>query len=138
MSAHASFIRKFFATTIVRYGFVGGTGALIDMGLLFLFTDVFGIYYLSSAVAANTVSFIFRFVAHKYFSFKDHAPEDLHFQFVKYTLLYFGGMAATTGILYLLVEKAHLWYMAAQVLAILIVACASFFVYRYFVFKKQQ
>jgi putative flippase GtrA len=124
-------------STFVRYVFSGGTAAAIDVILLYVLVTYCNVYYLAAATFAMTVSFIARFLLQKFVTFKDDNKEDEKRQFAAYSILYFLSLAATNGLLYLFVEKLHLWIVAAQVASILIVACGCYFVYQFFIFKKK-
>ena len=127
-----------FSNLIIRYVIAGGTASLLDILLLYVLTDIFGLYYLASATFSVTVSFFFRFFAQKYFAFQNSSTETLHFQLLYYSLLYLGSMLATIGLLYMFVEKFGLWYIAAQVITILLIASVSFFVYKIIIFKHRS
>ena len=52
---------KLFAQ-IIKFGFVGGTAFIIDAGILFLLTEVFGVHYLISGAISFTVSVIYNYI----------------------------------------------------------------------------
>lgn len=120
----------------IRYVFSGGTAAAIDVILLYVLTQYFGVYYLSAAIFAMTVSFIARFLLQKFVTFQDKDESQSTRQFIAYSILYGASLLATTGLLYVFVEYFHLWYVPAQILTIGLIACVSYFIYRLFVFKK--
>ncbi|HEU0080912.1 MAG TPA: GtrA family protein [Candidatus Paceibacterota bacterium] len=131
-----SLITFFNSSTFVRYVFSGGTAAAIDVALLYLLATVFGVYYLAAATFAMTVSFIARFLLQKYVTFRDQDKEDEKRQFGYYSVLYLLSLSATNALLYLFVEKLHLWLLASQVVSILLVACACYFIYKLFIFPR--
>ncbi|HRH22420.1 MAG TPA: GtrA family protein [Candidatus Paceibacterota bacterium] len=123
-------------TLVVRYIFSGGFSSFLDIGLLFVLTEYFHVYYLASAVIALTTSFIVRFLLQKKFTFRDTNTATVHKQLFFYSVLYAVSMVATTGFLYFFVEILHVWYVFAQVLTIGIMAGVSFFAYRYIIFPE--
>lgn len=120
--------------TLLRYAFSGASAAAIDVGLLYACTHYLGIYYLVSAVIAASVSFVMRFLLQKFFAFRNRSLRAAPKQFLFYSLLYLCTVSATVALLYVLVEWVHLWYVAAQIIVILMLAAASFFVYKYIIF----
>lgn len=48
---------------IAKFGVVGIIAALIDYILLFILTDVFKIYYMTSSIISFSVSLIFNYIA---------------------------------------------------------------------------
>ena len=127
------FFRK---SLFVRYVFSGGSAAAIDIFLLYILAEFFGVYYLSAAVFAMTISFIVRFLLQKYVTFEDRDGKSSKRQFAYYSILYAASLSATTALLYFFVEILNIWYMPAQILSILLVAAGCFFIYRLFIFKK--
>lgn len=120
----------------VRYVFSGGTAAAIDVLLLFVLVHFWGVYYLSAAVFAMTVSFIARFLLQKYVTFEDRDESQSKRQFFYYSILYAASLTATTALLYLFVDVLGVWYVLGQILSILFVAAGCFFIYRLFIFKR--
>jgi len=120
----------------IRYIFSGGTAAAIDVLLLFILVAYWDIYYLAAATFAMTISFIARFLLQKYVTFEDKDEAHSKKQFWHYSILYVASLLATNALLYFFVETLHFWYVPAQILAILLLACLSFFVYKFLIFKK--
>jgi dolichol-phosphate mannosyltransferase len=133
-----SFVHSLLRSTVVRYAIAGGTASVIDIVLLYTFTDIVGMYYLFSALVGTTISFFARFFLQKLFAFRDRSVHLLPRQIVTYGLLYVWGTVSTLGLLYLFTEVVGWWYIASQVAAILTVACVSFFIYRYIVFPASH
>ena len=125
-------------SVLVRYVFSGGTAAAIDVILLYILVTYLSVYYLAAATFAMTVSFIARFLLQKFVTFQDRNKEDEKRQFGYYTILYIFSLAATNALLYLFVEKLDLGVVASQIAAIFIIACASFFVYRMYIFTHSK
>lgn len=127
-------INYFLKHTWVRFIIAGGTSAFVDLTLLFILHEVFGIYYLFSAVLAFLGAFGVSFTLHKYWTFKSH-QEETHRQAV----LYFGtqmfGLFLNTLLMYIFVDMIHISVMISQIFAGALVAFCSFFIARNFVFK---
>jgi dolichol-phosphate mannosyltransferase len=122
--------------TVVRYVISGGTAAVVDLGLLFIFTDVFHIWYLLSAVIAFLFAFFTSFFMQKFWTFQDSATERIHQQIALYFIVAIANLILNTALMYVFVEFIRLHYMLSQVVVALLIACGSFFVYRNFIFKK--
>lgn len=131
-------LRIFNQSMFVRYVFSGGTAAAIDVFALWLLNTVFGVYYLSAATFAMTISFIARFFLQKFVTFKDDNKEDEKRQFGYYSILYVASLIATNALLYVFVDLLKLPIVASQVTAILMIAAGCFFVYKIFIFTKKQ
>jgi len=129
-----SFLKHLLRSTVVRYAIAGGAASVLDVALLYVFTEFIGMYYLISAIVGTTVSFFARFFLQKLFTFKNRSVHLLPQQIATYGLLYVWGTLSTVGLLYLFTEVVGWWYIVSQVVAILTVASISFFIYRYIVF----
>lgn len=115
---------------ILRFLITGSTGAALNIGLLFIFTEFFGWWYLFSATVAFLLSIIFGFSMHKLWTFKDSSIDRIPGQFSIYLALMLFNLMANAAILYTLVEKFELWYILGQVITSLIIAVWSFFAYK--------
>jgi putative flippase GtrA len=120
---------------IIKYIISGGTAAVVDILFLFLFTDIFGWWYIISSICAFLVAFCVSFFLQKFWTFKDNSTKKMHVQVSMYLIVSVGNLLWNTLLMYLFVDIAHLWYILAQVLAGGIVAVTSFFIYKKFIFK---
>lgn len=136
MSDDPSHKRRVFLAKILRYIFSGGMAAVTDLTLLYVATDIFGIWYLLSSILAFLVAFVVSFVLQKFFTFQDHGMDGVHGQAAIYLCVTGTNLALNTGMIYLLVQYADLHYMPAQILTSILIAIESFVVYQIFVFKK--
>ena len=119
----------------VKYVVSGGTAAFVNIGSLYLLTEYGHIYYLASAVLAFVLSFMVSFLLQKFWTFQDRARTGMHKQIFWYFIISLGNLTCNTLLIYVLVAYAHLWYIAAAFFAGLLIAFASFFIYRHFIFK---
>jgi len=129
-------LRIFNRSLFIRYVFSGGSAAAIDVVLLFALTTYLHVYYLAAATFAMTISFIARFLLQKFITFKNTDESHATKQFFSYTVLYVVSLLATNALLYVFVEYLRVPLVIAQIGAIAIMACVSFFVYRLFIFKQ--
>jgi len=122
------------STRVLRYLIAGGLVAIIDFVLLYILTDFFHVWYLTSSLAALLIAFIVNFLLQKFWAFQNHSLAGVHMQFSLYVLLLGVNIILNTILLYLFVEQAHLWYLLAQLLTSAMLACMNFIVYRRFIF----
>jgi len=131
-------VNLFQRSLFVRYVFSGGTAAAIDVILLYVLVAYFDVYYLAAATFAMTMSFIARFLLQKFVTFQDHDHSEEKRQFAYYSTLYFASLAATNALLYLFVEKLNFWLIPSQIVSILLIACACYFIYKIFIFTHHS
>lgn len=120
---------------LLRYLVAGSVAAIVDFGLLYLFTDEFGLHYLISAILAFIAAFFVSFFLQKFWTFRDDSVDRVHVQVVIYFVIAVFNLLLNTALLYLFVDVGGLWYMAGQFLASGLLAIESFFISRHFVFS---
>jgi putative flippase GtrA len=113
-----------------RFLLVGCSAAVLNLGLLWLFTSILGIWYLASSVAAYCISVGYNFVLQRLWAFGGIAGA-IGSQLSYFILINLSGVALNTMIVFLLVEELGVWYVVAQTAASLIIAVQSFFGYRW-------
>ena len=122
-------------TKVLRFLIAGGIAVSVDLGLLYLFTDIFGIWYLLSSVLAFILAFLVSFTLQKFWTFRDRERAGMHSQMGIYFLISVSNLCLNTLIVYFGVDVVGLHYLVAQIIASLLIACGSFFIYQRFVFR---
>lgn len=124
-------------TQIFRFLLSGGISFSTDIILLYLFTDIFGVWYLMSAAIAFILAFFVSFTLMKFWTFGDSSRDGMRTQMGAYFLVAVINLVLNTLLVYVFVEMAGLHYLLAQVVASLLIAIESFFVYQRFIFKSR-
>lgn len=123
-------------SVLIRYLVIGGGAFLINVSLLYLFTDLFGIYYLLSSVLSFLAAFAFNFLLQKFWTFK--AIGKIHFEASGFFILQVcANLLLNTALLYLLVEYLGLWYVFSQALTSLTLAFVTYYVSKRFIFARR-
>ncbi|MFZ2150420.1 MAG: GtrA family protein [Candidatus Absconditicoccaceae bacterium] len=128
-------IKKLYNYKFIRYSLGGGLAALLDLGLLYIFTDIFGIYYLYSAILAFIVSVSFAYFFQKYITFRNYSQKHL----LQGSL--FLGFQLVGQSLYMLflrigVDIMYIHYMFVAILAKGVVFLRNYIANYYFNFKN--
>ncbi len=121
----------------LRYLMSGGTAGVTDLAVLYLFHNIFSVYYLLSAIIAFILAFCVSFTLHKFWTFKSHEQET-HKQIVMYLGTSLLGLTLNTLLMYLFVDYLHVRVILSQIIVGLFVACCTFFVSRNIVFKYNK
>jgi putative flippase GtrA len=121
---------------VFRYVVAGGTAAIVNIGYLFLFTDVFGVWYIISSVFAYVIAFLVSFTLQKYWTFRDYSTDRMAKQGTIYFIIGFINLALNTLLIYLFTDIIGLYYIVSQIISGLLIACISFFVYKNIIFSK--
>ncbi len=121
----------------LRFFIAGGFAGVADLIFLYILHNVFGAYYLLSAIVAFLLAFGISFLLHKFWTFKSHT-EKAHRQVGMYLLASLFGLLLNTFFMYVFVSRFSLNVIISQVISGLLVACVSFFVSRNLVFKYKH
>lgn len=119
----------------LRFVISGGTAAFVDLVFLYIFSRVFVINYLLSAIVAFVIAFFVSFTLHKFWTFKSHGGRSGK-QVIMYLATSLFGLIFNTALMYLFVDVFHVEVMRSQVFCGAIVAFSSFFISHNFVFVK--
>lgn len=120
----------------VRYFFSGITSAGFNIGLLYVFTDMVGIWYLYSSIIAFVLALFLSFVLQKFVVFRDSNVNDVHKQFSKFSIVAVLGVVTNTAIIFVCVDYLGIWYILSQIIAGFFVMIQNFILYKIFIFKK--
>ena len=122
---------------LVKFGFVGVIAAAIDVGVLVLFTEVFGADVLISSGISFCVSVIANYILSMKFVFKSNGQSKLK-EFTVFVLLSVGGLCINQFIMWLGTEKFSFYYLAVKFAAMVIVPIYNFITRKVFLEKKQS
>ncbi|MBR2187884.1 MAG: GtrA family protein [Eubacterium sp.] len=121
-----------------RYLFVGGAATVVDWAVLFLLTQG-GLYYMVSTVIAFLAGLITNFVLSKLLVFKaSEARVGTAAEFASYGLIGVIGLGFTMGIMYLLTEKLHVFYMLSKAAATMLVLVWNYLARKLLLYKNDS
>lgn len=100
----------------------GILSTLVDVGLLYLLTEHFGIWYLSSAATSYCCGIFVSFCLNKYITFHDTTTNPFR-QFPLFAAVSVSGFMLNLAVLFLLVDVFSFHYLTGKFGAI----CISFF-----------
>ncbi|MEN6610549.1 MAG: GtrA family protein [Methanoregulaceae archaeon] len=113
MKILADFTRKEF------YGFflIGIFSSFVDIGLLYLFTEHYHVWYLCSATTSYLSGMLASYLLNKYLNFHDRNRKYFR-QFSLFAIISLTGLGLNLAILTIAVEFFSLNYIVAKVIAI--------------------
>ena len=95
-----------FAKQTFKYYFAGTAGVIINLGLLYFFTDILGIWYIVSQGIAVAIAITSSFFIHKSWTFKKEIIEERTLErYIKFIIICLTGMVMQLGLTYALVEN---------------------------------
>lgn len=123
---------------IVRYIISGCTAAFTDLVALYIFTDIFGIWYIISTPLAFVIAFGVSFGMQKYWTFRDHSSGNVGKQGMVYFVVSLTNLFVNTFLVFAFTEWVGFHYMFSQFLAGGLIAISSFFIYQKLIFNQSK
>jgi dolichol-phosphate mannosyltransferase len=102
---------------ILKFGFVGFLGILVNMGILYILTEIFGIYYLISGIFAVELSILHNFLWHNFWTFKDRENNFIN-SLIKYNLSCLISLVINVLVLYVLTQYFGIYYLISNFIGI--------------------
>lgn len=116
-----NFIVQFF-----RYGIVGVIAAVVNIGMLYILTELLGLHYIFSNILAFTLGLIANYFLSVRYVFSKERKKDRKLEFIAYVAFGLIGLFLDTLLIYLLTEKINLYYMASKIISTGIVFVYNF------------
>ncbi len=123
---------------LIKFGIVGVISTLLDYGLMILFTEVFGIYYLLSSTLSYMISLAFNYLASMKYVFHGREGMSKVKEFLIFTVLCLMGMGLNQLVLWLIVEQLGIDYRISKILATGVVMVWNFVTRKLFLEEKKQ
>jgi putative flippase GtrA len=116
---------------IGRFLVIGGLCVFTYYAFLIGLTEIFGFWYMASAIIAFAVYFTVHFTLQKFWVFKNKSKKYVRKQLFQYSVMAVGNWIINTSLLFVLVEYLGLWYVLAQIILTVIVSVIAYFGFRY-------
>lgn len=123
---------------ILRYGISGVMGGVLQVILLYIFVDIFGLWYIYGVIFAFSISLILTFLLQKYWTFQDYAIDTVHRQSLWYIFIALGALALNISFMYILVDIFHFWYIMAQIVVVGTIGILTFLLNKRFTFNSNN
>ncbi len=124
---------------LVRFGLVGLSGVFVNMGFLWLLTEVMGFYYILSSLVAVELSIISNFLLNNAWTFRDRSLGVVRLTaLARYNLVCAGAIVGSTTILYLLTTHMGAHYLVANLIAITVTSLWNFAANAAWTWRKGQ
>ena len=108
---------------LVKFCLVGFSGVFVNLGVLWILTEIYGAYYLHSAVVAVECAIANNFIWNEFWTFADKTQGRrtiLHRlrRFFKFNLICSGGALLYVGVMGLLTHLFGIYYLMSAIMAI--------------------
>jgi len=115
-----------FFIQFLRYGIVGGIAAVVNIGMLYVFTELFGLHYIFSNILAFTLGLIVNYFLSVKYVFSKERKENRKLEFIVHIVIGIIGLSLDTLLVYLFTDKADLYYMMSKIISTAIVFIYNF------------
>lgn len=100
-----------------KFTVIGATGIFVNLSLLYILTDIVGIFYMLSGILAIFISLVINFILNDKFSFK-HKSSSAPRRFVKYASITSIGVIINIVTLYILTQYIGIFYVLSSFIGI--------------------
>jgi dolichol-phosphate mannosyltransferase len=137
-----SLLNRFPITKFLKFCIVGGTGVIVNAGMLWLVTEVTGLDYRISSFAAIETAIISNFFLNYFWTFRERRTNQPHETFRTFLKFNFSsGLTAITinwGLLVLLTEVFGLYYQWSNLIGIIVGTLSNFLFSHFWTFKTKS
>ncbi|NPA62370.1 MAG: glycosyltransferase family 2 protein [Methanococci archaeon] len=120
---------------MLKFGFVGFLGIFVNIGVLYILTEIFGIYYLISGIIAVELSILHNFLWNYFWTFKDRNNKFLN-SLCKYNLSCLISMVINILVLYTLTQYFGIYYIISDLIGIICGFLANYLLSNHWAFKE--
>lgn len=101
----------------IRYFFVGGIAAVVNIGSLYFFSSILSINYIVGNVFAFILGLLVNYLLSKKFVFTKNSSINQFFEFVMYSVIGVLGLVFDTFMLWLFTSKIGIYYMLSKIVS---------------------
>ncbi len=115
----------------LKFCLVGGSGVLVNMGLLWLLTEVAGLFYLASSAVAVECAILNNFLWNDVWTFRDRRADGRRARLcrlARFNAVSLGGLGINVLVLWLLTEHLGVYYLLSNLAGIVAATMWNFLV----------
>ena len=135
---HLAKLFQFKHQHIIKFGLIGLSGMGIHFPLLYVLTDIVGLWYIWAAIIAIVVASTSNYILNHKFTFKDRAVKNHVIGWAKYQVLSAITDSMHIGLLAFFVEVIGLWYILGTAIAIVTIFPVKFGIASTFIWQRER
>ena len=120
---------------LFRYTFVGGIAFIVDFSMLFVFTEIFSIYYLISAAIAFLLGLTTNYFLSIFWVFHKHTINNRWYEFGVFALIGIVGLGLNEFFIWFFTEHIHFHYLLSKIVSTVFVYLWNFFARKFILFR---
>ncbi len=110
----------------LKFAFVGFLGTLINIGVLYSMTEYLKVFYLVSAIFGFAIASTCNYLLNKVWTFREALKSDFGKKFYRFFIVSLIALSVNLAFLYLFTELFGLYYIFAQIIAIVLSLFVNF------------
>jgi putative flippase GtrA len=114
---------------------VGGAAFIVDFASLFILTDVFSVYYLSSAAIAFILGLIANYTLSINWVFNRRTLDSMWSEFTIFAVIGFIGLGLNELIIWLFTDYIGFYYLFSKIIAAALILFWNFFARKFTLFR---
>lgn len=120
---------------LIKSLFVGGVATLVDMGILFVFSKVLGIYYMTGAVIGYIIGLIVNYILSTYWVFNRRSLDNSKLEFTVFAVIAIIGLGLNLLIIWVMHEAFGVDEMIGKVVSTILVYIWNFIARKVVLYK---
>ncbi len=125
--------------TLIKFGFVGALGTIINLGLLYVLVEFGGLHKILSSAIAIEIAIINNFLFNHFWTFKNNKKKkSFVLRGLQFNLASLGTIAINMGVFILLTKYYSVYYLLAQFIGIVVAFILNFLLSKHWVFKQEK
>lgn len=123
---------------IIKFGMVGIICTLLDYGLMILLIEGVGMRYLISSGMSFSISVVVNYILSLKFVFDTGSDQNKRLEFLAFLVLSVVGLGINQVLMWICVEKFHVYYMISKIGATGVVMVYNFITRKLILEKKES
>ena len=121
---------------LIKFGLVGASGTVLGLGVLYVFTDIVGLYYLVSSLIAFACSVSNNYAWNSLWTFRDKKASPAGY--VRYVGANLIGLTVNITVLWIITSVVGVWYMYSAIIAVFCAFLVDYALSKKFVWTRNR
>ena len=131
------FIKNNLIVQLIKFGIVGVIAAIVDIGVLIIFREIFHFGVLLSSAISFSVSVVVNYILSMAFVFESKNSNKTR-EFIIFVCLSVGGLLLNQLIMWIGMKYLSIYYLAIKIFAMIIVPIYNFITRKVFLESKEK
>jgi dolichol-phosphate mannosyltransferase len=118
-----------------RFSLVGIFGTILNLAVLYFFTEIIGAHYIISGTIAFFIATVHNYIFNKIWTFEEELHRNFKIKYLKFIVTSIFSLMINLLVLYFLVDYLHIYYILSQLIAILAGSVSNYLLNQRWTFK---